>query len=73
MEIIWNQQQHIFKSRRHPKFLTGPASNGMKIIYAGIRNDNYDPGRAGSFEYQNFYLYSKRLQKKKNQAKKNNS
>lgn len=28
---------------------------GLKIIYAGIRNENYNPRRAGSFEYMNFY------------------
>ncbi len=33
----------------------------MKIIYTGIRNDNYNPGRAGSFEYQNFYLTLKNM------------
>ncbi len=28
----------------------------MKIVYAGIRNENYDPRRRESFEYRNFYL-----------------
>ena len=28
----------------------------MKIIYAGIRTENYRPRRAESFEYHNFYL-----------------
>jgi spore maturation protein CgeB len=27
----------------------------MKIIYAGIRGENYDPARSPSFEYTNFY------------------
>lgn len=33
----------------------------LRIVYAGIRNDNYDARRAGSFEYQNFYLTLKNM------------
>lgn len=31
------------------------AFSATKIVYAGIRNENYDPNRSGSFEYGNFY------------------
>ena len=33
----------------------------LRIVYAGIRNENYDARRAGSFEYQNFYLTLKNM------------
>ncbi len=33
----------------------------MKIIYSGVRNENYDPNRRQSFEYHNFYLTFKSL------------
>jgi spore maturation protein CgeB len=33
----------------------------MKIIYSGMRNDNYNPKRKGSFEYVNFYLTLKNM------------
>jgi spore maturation protein CgeB len=33
----------------------------MKILYAGVRFDNYDPKRRHSFEYQNFYLTLKSM------------
>lgn len=33
----------------------------LKIVYAGIRNENYDARRPGSFEYQNFYLTLKNM------------
>ena len=33
----------------------------LRIIYAGIRNENYDARRAGSFEYQNFYMTLKNM------------
>jgi len=33
----------------------------MKIIYCGIRAENYDPRRKPSFEYDNFYLTLKNI------------
>lgn len=33
----------------------------MKIIYTGVRNENYNPKRKESFEYHNFYLNFKNL------------
>ena len=33
----------------------------MKIIYCGIRAENYDPRRKPSFEYDNFYLTLKNM------------
>lgn len=33
----------------------------MKIVYAGIQNDLYDPKRGMSFEYTNFYLTLKNM------------
>ncbi|MBI2033715.1 MAG: glycosyltransferase [Candidatus Liptonbacteria bacterium] len=35
--------------------------NKLRIVYAGIRNENYDARRANSFEYQNFYLTLKNM------------
>ncbi|MEK9180215.1 MAG: glycosyltransferase [Patescibacteria group bacterium] len=34
---------------------------GMKILYAGIRRENYDPRRRDSFEYINFFLTLKAM------------
>ncbi|MEK9180210.1 MAG: hypothetical protein AAB897_02250 [Patescibacteria group bacterium] len=28
----------------------------MKVVYTGIRHDDYDSARRDSFEYVNFYL-----------------
>lgn len=33
----------------------------MKIVYCGLKNENYDPRRGTSFEYNNFYLSFKNL------------
>lgn len=33
----------------------------MKIVYSGIRNENYNPARTPSFEYANFYLTLKEI------------
>ncbi len=33
----------------------------MKIIYSGIRKENYNPGRAAGFEHENFYLTLTRM------------
>lgn len=33
----------------------------MKIIYCGLKNENYNPARSTSFEYNNFYLSLKAL------------
>ena len=33
----------------------------MKIIYCGLKNENYNPQRGTSFEYNNFYLTLKNL------------
>lgn len=33
----------------------------MKILYAGLKHENYNPQRGTSFEYNNFYLFLTRL------------
>ena len=33
----------------------------MKIVYCGLKNENYNPKRGTSFEYNNFYLTLKNL------------
>jgi spore maturation protein CgeB len=33
----------------------------MKIVYSGVRNENYNPSRRQSFEYNNFYLMLKAM------------
>src|SRR3989344_9400436 len=33
----------------------------LKIVYAGLQRENYNPNRGWSFEYQNFYLTLKNM------------
>src|SRR3989344_1311373 len=37
------------------------SSNKLKIVYAGVRSENYDPKRRDSFEYVNFFTTLKNM------------
>ncbi len=61
-----NKKAHVegkgeFRLGADVSLITPKEKNTLKIVYAGVQAENYNPGRMPSFEYSNFFLTLKNM------------